>query len=393
MNNKVIFLIGTLSGGGAERVVSNLSLNLPDHIEREIVLFGEDAKIEYDYEGKITYLDRDQPKGYINKALTFINRIKKLNYIKKQNPGIPIISFLEYPNLLNMMTLDTKDSLVSVRNFMSTKHNKGLKAFVWNISIKFFYKRAKKIIVVSKQMKKDLIENYKLPKSRIKVIYNFYPIRKIQELSRSRLTAVENIIFKNPTIITVGRFSKQKGHQHLIKSFKEVKNSVPNAQLVILGEGETKAELINLANELAILDSIHFLGFQENPFKYISNSKVFVMTSYFEGFPNALAEAMACRVPIISTDCQSGPREILAPNDYDSSIDYDSINMEAFGVLVPDLTKSDAVEVEIKLADAITKMLCNENDYVHYSQKSIERVKDFDVENVIEQWLDLIESN
>lgn len=391
MKKKVIFLIGTLSSGGAERVVSNLSMKLPDDIEKEIILFGDKATIDYPYNGKVTFLDKAPSKGLINKLITFIRRVNTIKRIKRNNPDVPFISFLEYPNLLNMLS-PNRDSIVSVRNFMSTKHGKGIKSILWNVSIKLFYKKAHKIIVVSKQIKDDLIKNYKIPEEKIKVIYNFYLIDELGNQSETELEEKERLIFDKPTIINVGRLSKQKGQHHLINAFDKVRESIPNAQLVFLGQGGLEEELTKQASKLGLSDSVHFLGFQKNPFKYISKSKVFVLSSYYEGFPNALAEAMACGVPVISTDCPSGPREILAPQEYGNQINY-GLNKSRYGVLVPDFTTSDEKITENIISESIIEIMNNTNLYNYFLEQSHQRIQDFNVENIVKEWEKLIAKN
>lgn len=389
MNKKVVFIIGTLSTGGAERVVSNLSINLSKEIESEIILFGKQAKIEYGYRGKITFLDHADPANPFTKFITLIKRLIKLKKIKRINPNSTIISFLEYPNLMNMLTGKYKNSVVSVRNYMSSKHQKGLKASLWNITIKLFYKKAKKVIVVSKEMKKDLIENYQIPKEKIVLIYNSYPIKEIDKLVYEKLTVKEYNIFDKPTIITVGRLNKQKGQHHLLNSFKIIKKSIPEAQLVFLGEGILEKVLRNQARDLKVEKDVHFLGFKQNPFKYIANSKVFVMTSYYEGFPNALAEAMVCKVPVISTDCASGPREILAPDEKGTIIDYNE-GTNRYGYLVPAFDNENEEIVEKIISGLVIDLIkdIDKNDY--YSHKAYERIHDFNINQIINDWMKII---
>ncbi|MFW6008130.1 MAG: glycosyltransferase, partial [archaeon] len=201
----VKFFINTLSNGGAERVVSNLSLNLNNKINKEIILFGKNAKAVYPYDGKLKFLDQIEHKNLFYKIYALLTRAKKLKKIKKNNTNSTIISFLEYPNLINLLTTKYGKTIVSVRNHMSTKHNKGLKSYFWNSTIKYLYERADKIIAVSKEIKRDLTDNYGLNKNKIKVIYNFYSIQKIKKLANVKLETKYKKIFKNPVIITMGR--------------------------------------------------------------------------------------------------------------------------------------------------------------------------------------------
>jgi len=390
LTKKVIFLIGTLSGGGAERVVSNITMALPEDIQSEIILFGKESKIEYPYKGNIKYLDRLSLKSNLSKIKALISRIKIMKNIKKLNPNVPIISFLEYPNLLNILSGNKKRSIVSVRNFMSTKHKKGLKAFFWNLTIKYLYKKTVRVIVVSKGIKEDLVLNYKIPKEKIRVIYNSYPISEIEKKAGDKLTEDEQKIFKKPTVITAGRLNEQKGHIHLLNAFSKVKKSVPNSQLVFLGEGKLEASLKESAKELGIHNNVHFLGFKRNPFKYIAQSKVFVMTSYYEGFPNALAEAMACKIPVISTDCQSGPREILAPDITKGTIESKN---NRFGILLPNITVYNKDKVENMIFNSIKSLIVNEKYNNDVAKKSYDRVNDFDIGRIINVWLKLINTN
>lgn len=391
MLKKIIFVIGTLSNGGAERVVSNISMSLPENIQKEAILFSEDAKVDYEFKGRIIYLDRKDPDRPIAKIVTLINRIIKLKRIKQLNSNATIISFMEYPNILNMLSGHHDRSIVSVRNYMSVKHKSGLKSLLWNLSIKYLYKKARKVIVVSEQMKVDLVENYNVPKEKIEVIYNSYPIKRITTLAQNKLGKREQEIFNNPTIITAGRLYKQKGQHHLINAFKRVKEFIPHSQLVFLGEGRLENSLREKARALDIYDSVHFLGFQENPFKYIALSKAFVMTSYYEGFPNALAEAMICKIPVISTDCPSGPREILAPDELNQNIRYTFEDQERrYGFLVPAIGDENETQVENMIAHIILELLNNKEKWKLYSNKSYERMKAFDIDLMIKKWIDIL---
>lgn len=391
---EVAFFIGSLSTGGAERVVSNLSINLPSYINKKIILF--DDKIEYPYKGELMILNKISNNNLLYRFLNLLYRYQQIKKIKKNNVNVPFISFLEHPNLINLLTRKYGPAIISVRNYMSTKHNQGFRALFWNITIKLLYRRADKIIAVSEEIKNNLMKQYKIPEGKINVIYNFYALDEIQQFSKEKIADKYEHIFKCPVVITVGRLNKQKGQQSLIKAFKKVKSTIPDAKLVILGEGNLKDQLKKTSFELGLSKDIHFLGFKSNPFKYIANSKVFVLPSLYEGFPNALAEAMACGVPVISSDCFSGPREILAPAEKDHhNINY-HLDKKRYGLLVPvckELTNQSNVVLtkeEKVLANAIISLLENNELHQYFSNQSLERIQEFGVKEIIKEWENLI---
>ena len=382
---KVILLIPSLRGHGAERVVSELSLNFPSEVERVIVLFEQ--QIAYPYKGKLISLNCPASKNFFIKILHFLKRFFQFKKILKKESPDWTISFLETANLINV--LSTKRAIISTRTLLSDVC-KGFYGKIYGVLVKVLYNKAARIIVVSETVKDDLIKNFWVKKEKIEVIYNPIDVKKIQKLAQEE---VQHPWFKEktPIVISSGRLVKAKGQWHLIRAFLEVRKQIP-CRLVILGEGELRKYLEKLARELNLESDVLFLGWQKNPFKFLAKSDIFVLTSLREGFPNALVEAMTCGLPVISSDCRSGPREILAPN---TNPNYQTKDVEYsdYGILTPicdgRFYQADHLPAreEMILANIIIEILKDKDLKSKYEKVSLERVNTFNVEKIINHWL------
>ena len=195
--------------------------------------------------------------------------------------------------------------------------------------------------------------------------------------------------------MNVGRLTKQKGQCHLIKAFKKVKETIKDMKLIILGRGELEDYLKQLVEELNLEKDVYFLGFQKNPFKFISKSKIYLFPSLYEGFPNALVEAMACEIPVISSDCRSGPREILAP---ETNIDVETkiIEYAKYGILIPVCddnyykARDPLTNKEMILAKSIVKLYSSKELLENYTVKAKERVKNFNKDKIILEYENIL---
>ena len=276
---------------------------------------------------------------------------------------------------------------ISIRNTDSILMQKSIIRFFTKISCK----KADHIISISKQVKDDLVENFNINKNKITTIYN--PALKI-EFGKQKMKIDENFYNNNKVVVNVGRLTNQKGQWHLIKAFSYVVKKVPNAKLLILGQGELDKYLKTIIKIYNMEKNIFLLGFVNNPYDYIKKSKCFVFSSLFEGLGNSLLEALACGIPIISTDCVSGPREILAPEtDYRIKV-KDRYIEEKYGILCPVFTevKDDILsKEELIFGTAIYEMITNEKKQRHYKKMSKERAKHFDINNITKQWIDVLE--
>ena len=413
---KLLFIIPSLAGGGAERVCVNIYKGLKNYENYKIylVLFQKILKYEITDE-EIISMDIKGSPNILGKIKNFLLRFYRLLKIKKEiNPDV-CISFLEAADFLNLITKFGRHKVIlTIHNTMSEyfkqlyddSFSKKLASFVYNNSYKILAKKANLIICVSHGIAKDFAESYNVDSSKIKVIHNPINLDEIEKFCEENLNEYE-LIFKHPVLITAGRLTKQKGQWYLLRIFKALKEKHKDLKLVILGEGELKDYLVKLSEELGLKTyvwerdklsesfDVYFLGFQKNPFKFIARSKLFVFPSLWEGFGNVLVEAMACEVPVVSSDCRSGPREILAP-DTDFSHQTRKPEFAEYGVMMPVFevkyksAEEPLGEKEMMWAGTIDKLLEDENLRKHYSEKAKQRAEDFRIEKIVEKWKEVI---
>lgn len=231
------------------------------------------------------------------------------------------------------------------------------------------YNRCDKIVSLTKGMKKD-ISKYGVKKSKIITINNIVDINYIQKESNVFVDNKEFNEIKNRKIIHVGRLEEQKNQKLLLDSFKLILDKIDNVELVIIGKGSKEKELKDYANKIGVKSKVHFLGFQDNPYYFIKNSDLLVLSSLYEGLPHTLLETMALKVPIVSTNCKTGPRDIFKGNKY--------------GYLVHN---NDAKILSKK----IISLLNYENKLIRKVEKAYKRVYEYDVNNVVKKYEKLFE--
>ncbi len=383
MNKKNIgLLIPNLHGGGAQRVVSNLSLHLPDRFNIYIIVHDSSC-IDYPYQGTLLDLAEGHQDNILGKVKILFKRIIKLRRIKKKYKLDTVVSFMEGPNIVNILSGGKSRNIVSVRNNISDSYQ-DFYGKVYKILIRFLYPHADRIVVVCKYVKEQLWREYGVPEELIDFIYNPLDLQNIATKMKEELPAEYSNVFNHPVIINVGRLNVQKGHDMLLKSFKLVREQVSDVRLIIAGKGEREKELKNLVSKLGLTGSVIFTGFQENPFQFIARSDVFVFSSLYEGFGNAMVEAMACALPVISFDCRAGIREILAPES-DYRQEAKEIEYTDYGVLVP----PENVEL---LAEAMLTLLNNKDLQQKYRKLAIERTRDFSLANIIDNWCNILDN-
>lgn len=391
MKKNVALMIPELAGGGAERVVSILSRHLQKEHSVYVFIF-DGASIGYPYGGTLINLDVPAKGNFINKIVNVFKRVHKVKELKKDLNIDVCISFLESANIVNILSRKREKIIISLRSYASAR-TKGFYNWIFKFIIKKLYNTVDYVVSVSQEAREDLIENFRMFQSKTVCIYNPVDTELINDIKKCTLNLKEQELFDNPIVINVGRLNEAKGQYHLIKAFYHVKQQVENAKLVILGEGKLRKELQDLIKKLDLENSVYLLGFKENPYKYMFRAKVFVLSSLYEGFPNVLLEAMACGLAIVSTNCKSGPVEILQTRETvgtqsDGSVEIYGILTTPFDVGVK--KSNDLCKAEEELANNIEALLKNEELRLKFSQKSLQRVNDFKVNNIIKEWTKLI---
>ena len=245
------------------------------------------------------------------------------------------------------------------------------------------------IVCNSRQQTEFIVRVAPHLKDKARTIYNILDIAQIQCLCEMSVdSTVERFMTGNKCIISSGRLVNQKGMNNLIKAFSIVARDDDSVRLILIGEGNIKAKTEDLIKNLDLCDRILFTGFLDNPFRYISRSCVFALSSFYEGFPNTLVEAMACGTPVVACDCPSGPAEILDIND-----SFDRMEVGKGGILVRAFDEgssnwdpSDIREEHQIFADALKLIISDKELRKQLADAAIERTKDFSAEIISKEW-------
>ncbi len=370
---KILLVIPSLAGGGAERVL----LLLTQYLDRSkfipvIVLFqGTNA-----YEGEIP---PDVKVICLNKKsrYDFFRLIRSLARIIQDEEPALIHSFLLYANYLSVMA--QRHSRRDVPVLLNQQINMTLVMencnSPWYIRLlaRRYYPKATGIICASSGVKEDLVTNFRIPEEKCKVIYNPCDIVRVTDLAQE---TVDHIWLQQeiPVLCACGRLTAQKNFPLLLRAIK-LGLKEQSLRLIIIGEGEDRSEIEAYAAALGVAPYVSFLGFQSNPFKYFAKAAAFIVSSSFEGFGIVIVEAMACGVPVISTRCPSGPDEIIS----------DGVN----GLLVP-------CHDESAMAAAILRLFRDEPLRRRLAEAGRRRAQDFDIGGAVQEYertfLEIIEN-
>lgn len=350
---RALFLINSLAGGGAERVMCTLLRHSePERAEFDISLVVLDKEAAGNVPPDWVDVRQLDCRFSLARSILAVRQV-----YAELRPDVSL-SFLTRANLTSVVSATTP-CVISERTHTSSHFSHGLRGAVSRTMVRSVYPRASRVIAVSDGVALDLRENFDVPDEKIVSIPNPTDIDSVLELSRAPLP----IEVGAPFIMSAGRLVKVKNFAMLVRGFALAGG---DRKLVIAGEGEERGALERLARELGISDRVLLPGFIQNPYPLMAAADIFVLPSDSEGYPNALIEAMALSRPVIAANCDSGPSQILAglPRKAVSGVTF-----AESGVLVP-------VDDEVAMAEAI-RALNDEGRRADYGAKAAARAATF----------------
>lgn len=305
---RLVAAILGLGGGGAERVLARLLRELRPSFDVSLVVFERGGVYEKEVERAGVPVEFVSKEG--NK-LRFLRRLRKAILARK--PDV-VLSFLFYTDIAVALALLGADVplVLAVRNNYRAEFADARHAAAKRFLLKFACRRknVRAITSISEAVAEMIREDFR-PKAPVVAIPNGLDVEALEREMRQPLTPEDDALFDGQTVVACGRLVPQKNYPLLIRAFAHGGPFTKKGRLLILGKGELEPELKALAKELGVADRVSFLGFRPNPHALISKATVFVLSSDFEGCPNALAEALFVNGCCVSTDCPTGPDELI----------------------------------------------------------------------------------
>jgi len=316
---KVAIFMPSLLGGGGERSMLNLAHGLADSgYAVDLVLARAHGPFLSEVRSSLRIVDLKAKR--VMASLPALIR-----YLRTERPEA-MISVFGYANIIastawRLAGVPTR-LLLNEQNTVSleTQNASRWRGRMVPHLIRYFYPWANGIVVVSNGVREDMARLTHIPRERITVIYNPSVVKA--EVWEKAQAPLEHPWFQPgqpPVLLAVGRLQVQKDFPTLLQAFAKLRAG-RSARLMILGEGPERGRLEELVRSLRLEGSVELPGFTPNPYAYMARASLFVLSSLYEGLPTVLIEALCCGLPVVSTDCPSGPREILKDGQYGSLV-------------------------------------------------------------------------
>ncbi|NLV15444.1 glycosyltransferase [Haloarcula argentinensis] len=319
----IAFFVPSLTVGGAERVTVSVANGLSKRgYEVDLVVSYNEGDFQTDVAGSVNLVDLETqciPGVGIGASIPALVR-----YLRRQSPQI-LFSQMTYANDIHMISkiLSGADTIT-----ISTIHNTlGMQEEPKEKLVQWLQRRlahqSDQFVAVSEGVAESVVEYVGVDREKVSVLHNPIPVDEVQERARESVDHPWIDSAKLDVVLGVGRLERAKNFGSLLRAFERVHAAQPDTRAIIVGRGSKRTELETLATELGIDDAVSFPGFVDNPYGYMAGADVLAMSSIHEGLPTVLIEALACGCPVVSTDCPSGPAEILKGGEYGPLVDVD----------------------------------------------------------------------
>ncbi len=374
---KICVLKESLKIGGTERSAANISRVLCKEHDVYTTLFdGRDAK--YLYGGELVNFALPPKPSIVGKIInTYLRDIKIRRFLRQKKIDI-LYTFTAINNRQTRFKYNNTVKIISARDYgaMERQHNNYHDALL----------NSDAMICNSEYTKDFYLSKYPEHADRVYAVYNYIDVDEICAQANEPIEDGFNEFLSSHsnTVISVGRFCKEKGFEFLIEAIAQARKTDNSIGLVLVGDGDFRQKYLDIIEKHQLQEHVYFTGFQKNPYKYMSKCGCYVLSSISEGFPNVLAEAMALGLPVIATNCFSGPAEILRKDKNYTAV-TDKFTECDFGIITPKITIKNNENAISQLSGAVTALLGNKNITEKYSALSQTRAKEFSEDAVKNQ--------
>ncbi len=314
-NEKRIALFVSFSGqGGVERMVSNLARGLVEAgfpVDMVLVKAKGDHIKSIPPQVRVVNLGTSHTSTSLLALVRYLRRERPAALLAAKDRAIKTAVLARALAQVDTRLAGRLGTTVSA----ALEGRSRLRKWVWYAGMRLFYRFVDRIVAVSQGVADDVMRITGLPTERVKVVRN--PVWTPDLLERAGQPVDHPWLSDSgvPIIIGAGRLTRQKDFPTLLRAFARLREAQP-CRLILLGEGQQRTMLESLAAELGVADDVSLPGFAPNPYAYLARASLFVLSSAWEGSPNVLTEALTLGIPVVATDCPSGPREILEGGRY-----------------------------------------------------------------------------
>ena len=365
----VLVVCPSLGIGGREKIALitvQVLENLGYHV---IFVVFQRRNVEYSFQGEMINLNIPASSGTARKVLAQIKRSFQLYRLRKKYKACAVYSLGEAANITNVTSglACSGKTIVSIHGSGEVKNG---------LLQRFVFSKADCVVCIAQDMKQALLSLYPGIKNAT-VIENGYELPRITQKEKPQMPF--------PHLVSMGRLTKVKGFDRLLKSMKTIRDAIPNTTLTLIGEGECESELKDLAIRLGLQEAVNFKGYLADPLPTLQENDIYVLASLEEGFPNALIEALHCGLPVIAADCRTGPREILSAEYKPAPVQ--GIKFEKYGVLVKDSSEG----FEDRFAQAVLQLWNDRAAMKYYHEHGPDRAGVFSKERYQERLKKLLD--